>query len=183
MKRLLAVLGALFLAAALVFAFSTVDPTDSEAVTSGGYVKTCRGASLYLNAYEKRTLHLHNNARASRGLRPLCVNSKLTRAARAHSREMMDRDYLSHNSYNGETYSARLRRFGYTRLPSGENITWGSGSYASPDSRFASWMNSSPHRANILYGRYDEVGIGTASGTFRGYRGAVTYTVDFGNRP
>ena len=181
MKRLVAVFGALVLAGGLAFAFSMIDPTNSGATASA--VRTCGGGSLYLNAYEKRTLQLHNGARTSRGLGPLCVSSKLTRAARAHSQEMMDRDYLSHNSYNGETYDARLRRFGYTRLPSGENISWGSGSYGSPNSRFNFWMNSSPHRANILSGRYDQVGIGTASGTFQGYGGAVTYTVDFGNRP
>jgi uncharacterized protein YkwD len=181
MKHTIAVLGAVFLAAASAFAFSAVRPTDSEAAATGGYVKACGGGSLYLNAPERRTLQLHSEARASRGLRPLCVDPTLTGAARAHAREMMDRDYMSHNSANGETYSARLRRFGYTR-PAGENISWGSGSQGSPESRFEFWMNSPPHRANILARGWGEVGIGTATGRFKGYGNAVTYTVDFGTR-
>ena len=181
MKHTIAVLGAVFLAAASAFGFSAVGPTDSEAAASGGYVKTCGGGSLQLNAPERRTLRLHNEARASRGLRPLCVDPTLTRAARAHAQEMMNRDRMSHNSSNGETYSARLRRFGYTR-PAGENISWGSGSHGSPESRFESWMNSRPHRANILDRGWGEIGIGTATGSFKGNGNAVTYTVDFGTR-
>ena len=181
MKHTIAVFGAVFLAAASAFAFSAVGPTDSEAAASGGYVKTCGGGSLYLNAPERRTLRLHNEARASRGLRPLCVDPTLTRAARAHAREMMNRNRMSHNSSNGETYSARLRRFGYTR-PAGENISWGGGSHGSPESRFESWMNSRPHKANILDLGWGEVGIGAATGRFKGYGNAVAYTVDFGTR-
>ena len=43
-------------------------------------------------------------------------------------------------------------------------------------------MNSSGHRTNILDGRFREVGIGTATGTFEGKRGYTMYTVDFGTR-
>jgi len=175
-------LGAVLLAATFAFVVLPVaGPTDSEAATEGGYVKTCGGGSLYLNAREKRTLGLHNRARASRGLGPLCVDPTLTRAARAHAREMMGRDYISHNSANGETYGARLRRFGYTR-PAGENISWGGGSYGSPESRCEFWMNSPPHRANVLRRGWGQVGIGVAAGNFKGNGNAATYTVNFGTR-
>lgn len=43
-------------------------------------------------------------------------------------------------------------------------------------------MNSRPHKANILDHGRGEVGIRTATGTFKGYGNAVTYTVDFGTR-
>ena len=182
MRYAITVLGAVLLAATFAFVgLSVVGPTNSKAATEGGYVATCGGGSVYLNAQEKRTLGLHNQARASRGLGPLCVDPTLTRAARAHAREMMDRDYISHNSANGETYDARLRRFGYTRL-AGENISWGGGSYGSPESRFEFWMNSPPHRANVLARGWGEVGIGVAAGTFQGYDNATTYTVNFGTR-
>ena len=38
----------------------------------------------------------------------------LERASRSHSCEMLRREYFSHSSYNGESFAARLRRFGYT---------------------------------------------------------------------
>ena len=44
------------------------------------------------------------------------------------------------------------------------------------------WMDSSGHRANILDGRFREVGIGTYTGTYKGKKGYTMYTVDFGRR-
>ena len=182
MRYAISFLGAVLVAVVAVFVSSVVDPTDSGAATTGGYVTTCGGGSLYLGAYEKRTLQLHNDARTSRGLGQLCVHSALTRAARAHSREMMDKDYMSHNSYNSETAGASLRRFGYDWRVYGENVGWGSGYKGAPEARFRAWMNSPGHRANILNNNFREVGIGTATGYFGGYGNSTTYTVDFGTR-
>lgn len=175
-------LGAVLLAASVAFARTTVEPPDARAATADGNVATCGGGSIYLNAQERRTVQLHNATRANRGLRTLCVSPTLVRAARAHSREMIERDYMSHDSYNGERDGARLRRFGYDWRTYGENIAWGSGRYASPENRFANWMNSPGHRANILNGGFREIGVGTYTGTFQGYRGATAYTADFGTR-
>jgi uncharacterized protein YkwD len=63
----------------------------------------------------------------------------------------------------------------------GENIAYGSGDRSSPRSIGSAWMNSPPHRANILRASFREIGIGLASGTPVGVRGA-TYTTDFGQR-
>jgi uncharacterized protein YkwD len=96
-------------------------------------------------------LDLHNRKRASRGLPRLCVHPKLQKAARAHSVEMIRRDYFSHNTKGrNEGPCQRLRRYGYHLRLCGENIAWGSGKKGSPNSRFQAWMNSPGHRANIL---------------------------------
>lgn len=118
-----AVLGAVMLVCATAFLSTTVEPRMAGATTAN--VKTCGGESITLKAREKRTLALHNMARADRGLRPLCVDPRLTRAARSHSRQMVKKDYFSHNSYNGESVGARLRRFGYDCSVCGENIAGG----------------------------------------------------------
>ena len=57
--------------------------------------------------------------------------------SRAHSREMVRRGYFSHNSFNGESFSARLIRFGFstsgcTRWTVGEDIACGYGPGARP---------------------------------------------------
>jgi uncharacterized protein YkwD len=100
---------------------------------------------------------------------------------------MLDKGYFSHNSYNGETNKARLERFGYTfssysYWSYGENIYWGYGTSASPDSAFKWWMNSSTHKANILNKDFREVGIGVQTGTYQGHTNSKMYTVDFGVR-
>ena len=183
-RRVCVVVAALLLATATVLLMGDLTaerPASAQSTLSGGYVASCDGESLYLNAYEKGTYELHNQTRASNGLATLCVHRALTQAAQYHSQEMIDKGYFDHNSYDGESFSARLERFGYDSYEEvGENIAWGSGTNAYPDSIFQFWMNSSEHQENILSPNYREVGIGTATGECEGYSGCTMYTVDFG---
>ena len=185
-RRVCVLVAALLLATATVLLMGVLTaekPASAQSTLSGGYVTSCDGESLYLNAYEKSTYELHNQTRASNGLATLCVHEALTQAAQYHSQDMIDKGYFSHNSYDGESYSARLERFGYDSYEEvGENIAWGTGTKAYPDSTFQSWMNSSEHQENILSPNYREVGIGTATGECEGYSGCTMYTVDFGVR-
>jgi uncharacterized protein YkwD len=146
----------------------------------------CDGETT-LNSDEKQILDLHNQARAKDGLPPLCVHPDLTEAARAHSQEMLDKDYFSHNSYNGENVRERLERFGYTfsdysYWTYGENIYLRFGSSGAPEDAFNWWMNSSGHRANILNKNFREIGIGVRKGAYKTYGESTMYTVDFGTR-
>lgn len=160
-------------------------PRGAEAVSPTA--KACGGGTIALNADEERLLRLHNRARAKRDLKPLCVHPALTAAARSHSQDMLDRDYASHVSPDGEGVKGRLRRFGYgpegyRRYAIGENIAWGCGSRGRPERLFGWWMRSRGHRSNILGKGFREVGIGALSGAFKGCDHAAMYTVDFGGR-
>lgn len=181
-KLLTALLGSLFLAGIALAGVSVLDPPAASAA-GGGNVTKCGGGKIFLNAQEKQSFVLHNRERTQRGLKRLCVHPDLQRAARAHSRDMMRRDYFSHDT-KGTNRSAcdRVQRAGYRFRNCGENIAWGSGSYGEPGRIMRSWMNSSGHRKNILSNKYREVGIGTATGTFQGYKNATMYTADFGTR-
>ena len=168
------ILVAALLAVVMALTVSTVEPERAEAATT---VRTCGGGTIKLNAKEERTLRLHNRERRSRGLRTLCVHPKLTKAARAHSSDMIKKDYFGHGNVG-----RRLKHFGYNWRVYGENIAGGTGRYARPGNTFRRWMNSSGHRANILDRRFREIGIGTATGNYKGHRGYTMYTVDFGTR-
>jgi uncharacterized protein YkwD len=138
-------------------------------------------------ANERTVLGLINLARTSRGLAPVHLQTALDRAALAHSRDMLSRDYFSHSAPGGTTFATRLRRAGYgiagyRSWAVGEIIGWGQGSAGSPRAVFRSWMRSSAHRAVILDRRWRDVGAGCARGTFRGVSGSIMYTVDFGRR-
>lgn len=176
----------------LLMAFMTVTLTvlvaGSLALAQEAEVVTaCTGDAIELNDYEKRMLDLHNEARGNYGLPPLCVHPALTEAARAHSWEMLDGGYFSHDSLNGEGAEARLQRFGYTSdgysyWTYGENLAWGSGTMAEPESRFDEFMASPDHRHNILREDLSEVGIGTNTGDYEPHGETTMYTVDFGTR-
>jgi uncharacterized protein YkwD len=172
-------------AAAAIIVTSMLTPHEAEAALRS--VKTCDGGTIEVNGSEKRILELHNKARTERGLQALCIHPALTKAARAHSQEMLDKDYTSHDSFNGESVKQRLQRFGYTfsgysYYVYGENITYGGGTRGAPGERFKWWMSSSGHRANILNSKFRQVGIGVRTGTWKSYTNTTMYTVDFGTR-
>ena len=131
------------------------------------------------------TLCVLNAERARHRLRPLRLNRKLSRAAQRHSRAMARRRFFSHTSPGGASFVDRIRSTGYLSgarsWTVGENIAYGSGSRSTPRSIGRAWMNSPPHRANILSSSYRAIGIGIASGTPSG-GGGGTYTTDFGRR-
>jgi uncharacterized protein YkwD len=119
---------------------------------------------------EAKVISLVNKERRKRGLKPVRAKYSLTRAARAHSREMAQRNRLTHYSANGDSVGQRLRKHGYSRSgyrywAVGENVAWGKkGSlYATPTGIVASWMGSSAHRRVILKSAFRDVGVGVST--------------------
>jgi uncharacterized protein YkwD len=130
-----------------------------------------------------------NAVRRSRGLRPLRHNSRLAAAADYHSRDMGRRGYFEHDSANGTAFWRRIERFypsrGFGSWTVGENLLWATDRYGAS---FAvrEWMNSPPHRENILSRGWREVGIGaaffaSAPAEYHG-RAVTIVTADFGAR-
>lgn len=139
------------------------------------------------SANEAAMLKLINQTRRSRGLATVCMAGALDRAALAHSRDMIDRDYFAHSSLAGAGVATRARSAGYSvsgydQWSVGEVIAWGKGTRGTPASVVKAWMNSSSHRQIILTARWRDVGIGCSRGTFNGLSDVVMYTVDFGRR-
>ena len=150
-------------------------------------VKTCDGGSFRLSVAEKRMFALHNRARTTRGLKPLCVAPDLTRIARIRSQDMLDRDYFSHHTPDGESvvdYVEPMRKPGPGhKYMVGENLAKGGDGTDTdtPASAFDGLMHSRGHRENILKKEFREVGIGARSGMYQQYDDVSTiYTSVFG---
>jgi uncharacterized protein YkwD len=170
---------ATMLAMAAILVASAAQPKTAEAANT----VTVKGCSVTLKTNEKRMLDLHNKTRADRGLSRFCVHPALQKAARAHSADMINRDYFSHNTKgSGKTFSTRIKEAGYRYRTAGENIAGGSGTLGSADSIFKSWMNSTGHRTNILNRNFREIGVGAATGTYKSYNNYTMWTADFGTR-
>jgi uncharacterized protein YkwD len=173
-------------AAVVVVALAVLVFSVPSASASGA----CTAANASASQASKRvlvraTLCVLNARRARHDLRPLRLNRNLSTAARRHSRAMARRKFFSHDSLDGASFVDRIRATGYLSGARswlvGENIAYGSGDRSSPRSIGTAWMNSPPHRANILSKSFREIGIGLALGTPVGSGGA-TYTTDFGRR-
>jgi uncharacterized protein YkwD len=194
---------ALVVAAAATFTLAAAGPALAEDITigvdTGAVTQTadaatpdatasasgCTGADTIPGSTaraKQAILCLLNQERTSRGLRAVDLNHKLSVAAKNHSRDMVKRRYFDHTSPSGSSFTARVSSAGYHYSSLGENIAWGSGSFATPRSIMRSWMNSAGHRANILRGKFREVGIGIATGTPVGIADGAVYTTEFGRR-
>jgi uncharacterized protein YkwD len=161
-------------------------PADMSTLVT---LRTCDDGTFALNVSEKVMFDLHNETRRAHGLRPLCLSSVLTIAARSRSQDMLNRDYFSHYTPAGVSVIHQLERKGhYSSEPDdyhmlGENIAMGGdgNDEDTPEHLFTGLMNSEGHRANILNGRFEEVGVGARSGTYQEYDDISTiYTTVFG---
>jgi uncharacterized protein YkwD len=97
---------------------------------------------------------------------------------------MVTRRYFEHGNFVARIMNARYVRPGGSWALA-ENIAWGTGYLATPAQIVRGWMNSSGHRANILNGRFRDIGVGIALGAPTGGRRArdgATYTTDFGRK-
>jgi uncharacterized protein YkwD len=131
-------------------------------------------ASSRLSSAEAGFLQAVNQTRAAHGLHAVTVDPALTRAARAHSAEMLRGNYFAHGAFR-----TRMIQF-HVRGPFvGENLAWGSGSYASPQAVMQEWLASPAHRANLLRPSFTRIGLGAVQGTFLGNGGATVLTADF----
>ena len=74
-------------------------------------------AKLGAPAVRTVTLCLLNARRRANGLRPLRHATKLIRAARRHSRDMVAHTYFAHDSRSGANFTARIARTGWMRRP------------------------------------------------------------------
>jgi uncharacterized protein YkwD len=112
-----------------------------------------------------------NANRVQNGLPPLAWSPKLANTAGTWANQMSNANSLYHQSLTALINSPDYA--GYYTL--GENILVGPGGM-SADAIQAAWMASPPHRANILSGNFNIVGIGY----FRGPDGRIWAVQDFG---
>jgi uncharacterized protein YkwD len=133
-------------------------------------------ASFSAATYRSNLQYAINQYRAHHGLAKLRINLNLQQAACAHSTNMAKHRMLSHDSSSGVTWLQRIRWYGYRGNWVGENLAvgqWSAGSTVN------AWINSAPHRANLLNGHYRVVGLGVVKGVYAG-RWAYYITADFG---
>ena len=122
----------------------------------------------HLHKVELRIYQLTNLERRKRHLPTLGRDESLVKVARAHSDDMLTRDYFSHVSPGGQAPKDRvIPAYSRTVARIGENI-WGGHGYDYSDSKrmarviVDSWMASPGHRANLLNPHFNYEGVGVS---------------------
>lgn len=107
-------------------------------------------ATAHPGGYAKALFRLQNAERRRNGLRPLRSSSKLSRAARAHARDMVRRHFFGHVSHGRDVVDrVASTGYGHGRFAAQENLYWWR-PRSSPQVVLGAWMASATHRANIL---------------------------------
>jgi uncharacterized protein YkwD len=131
----------------------------------------------YNGAQESLLFSMTNQARAASGAPPLRFSSALRSLARWRTKDMADRNYFAHEiPPDGRMVFAYMDQRGFSYVLAGENIGWNN----APDGQATQviqrmFMDSPGHRANLLYRKWDSMGIGAYKGT----DGIIRYCVLF----
>lgn len=110
-----------------------------------------------LSKMEREVVRLVNIEREKAGLQPFTISNELSNVARVKSKDMANNRYFSHTSPTYGSPFEMMKSFGIKYNTAGENIAKG---YLSAQSVVNGWMNSSGHRANILNGSFNKIGVG-----------------------
>lgn len=101
-----------------------------------------------------------NARRQAAGLAPLSVNTQLASAAVAKGNDMCTNQYWAHVSPSGTTPWVFMKNSGYKYSVAGENLAR---DFAETGSMMEAWIASPTHKANIMNGKFREIGIGVVN--------------------
>lgn len=149
------------------FGFLTVEPADGESVSL-----PFKAATLKVDARaEAEMLILLNQARAEAGVPPVVMDETLREVARAHSKDMWERQYFAHENPDGLDPFDRMEAGGAVFRTAGENLALARTVVRAHEGL----MNSPGHKKNILDPGFKRVGIGVIDGGVYGQM----FTQDF----
>jgi uncharacterized protein YkwD len=146
----------------------------AAAATAAGQADAADTAGVKLTSEEQSFVKAVNATRARFSLPPLRVAAALTRAARAHSLDMIRRRYFAHGDFR-----SRLWRFGIRTGRVGEDLGWSIDDGAATQRVVAMWLASPKHRYVLLLPAFRRIGVGVAEGPFKGQPDTVVVTADF----
>jgi uncharacterized protein YkwD len=103
-----------------------------------------------------RARDIINQYRKDKGLKALKINSELTEAAKAHSRDLAKWDRISHYGSDGSNPWDRVKRTGYKARLAAENVGTGQIDFSEV---MRGWKESPGHNKNLLLGDATDMGI------------------------
>lgn len=154
--HLLRASGALALTAVLLLAFGF-------SISRGLFFN--QGARFTAAVLPAVLVSLANDDRAEEGLGQLTTNAVLEDAARMKAEHMAEHEYFAHVSPDGLDPWYWFYRAGYQFVDAGENLAV---NFTDSDDVNQAWLDSPGHRANIMNGKFTEIGIAAVKGEYKG---------------
>ncbi len=141
--------------------------------------RTIAGGATHTAAVISAVLvDMANADRAAQGLGTLMPDPLLTAAAQAKATDMAQKSYFAHFDASGKAPWDWMHEAGYRYAHAGENLAI---QFSESGDVQRAWLASPAHRANLLDGRFTQVGIATAEGFYQGQ--PTTFVVQFFGTP
>jgi hypothetical protein len=102
-------------------------------------------------------ISLTNNERLEQGLVLFSENNLLSQAALVKIEDMITNQYFAHESPLGKEAGDLVNAVGYQYIAIGENLA--KGDFSDAQEIVKGWMESPPHRENIVHPGYREIGV------------------------
>lgn len=162
--------------AALLLAAPAVATAAPMAAADGRTIATTSDApATTIGDAEQLVLDLINQRRDKKGLRPLRLDPRVAKVARARSQDQIDRKYFGHKDPSGHYVAWYLTKAGIKYSRNSEIIAWNQGSdlAAGAQQVVSAWMSDSIHRREVLSKTHNYFGAGIATNGRK-----VIWTVD-----
>lgn len=144
-----------------------------------GHTLTQSGPNVFLAAVVRSdVISYTEEARVGEGAGALVENEALDAAAQAKANDMAAKGYFSHVGPDGTQPWAWIEHAGYDYVYAGENLAV---RFNESKDVVNAWMASPAHRANIVKPQYKEIGVGLASGVYKG--SPATFVVQYFGSP
>jgi len=145
------------------FLFLSIFALELVAVMQLPYINSL--GSLIDMVLPETIVSLTNQNREDIGIEVLDKNDLLNLAAQLKAADMAENGYFSHTSPDGITPWYWFNLVGYNYAYAGENLAV---NFTDSYDIDKAWMESPKHKKNIINEKFDEIGVGTAVGEYKG---------------
>lgn len=118
----------------------------------------------------REIISLTNDIRSKNGLGLLNPSFQLDLAASEKLNDMVKNSYFAHISPEGITPWYWIDKSSYNYIAAGENLAIG---FFTADDTLKAWLNSPPHKANLLGPNYRDIGVAVGRGKLNSTEGII----------
>lgn len=147
----------------IIFVFLSIFSLELIVISQSPYINSL--GSLIEMVLPETVIELTNQNRENIGINNLSQNELLNLAAQLKAADMAEKGYFAHTSPEGITPWYWFNLVGYSYVYAGENLAV---NFTDSYDINKAWMESPKHKKNIINEKFDEIGVGTAVGEYKG---------------
>ncbi|MHB1347967.1 MAG: CAP domain-containing protein [Candidatus Humimicrobiaceae bacterium] len=157
---IIAVLSSVLFITTTAFSTQGIDVLGTQITASNTQSAEVLPKAAEMDDYENAIAAMINNIREQNGVNAIAADGTLNEVAEIRSSDLINRNYFSHYTPEGDNVFDVMRGMGVSFRYAGENLAQSApASAGTVDGFLNAWLNSPTHRANILRAQYKKIGV------------------------